>query len=1000
MAIPLTPAVHFGVLLSLVTIALEGVASDGINVLTTKCLECHSGSEPKGKLDLTMRTSALRGGESGAAVVPGNADDSLMWKHVNTGEMPPKKKQPLTEEQKQALQEWIAAGAPYPKGGIDYFAQSTSDRAGYDWWALQPVTRPQVPSVNDPDGWSRGDIDRFILAKLHEHDLEPSPESDPLTQVRRLFFDLIGLPPTPEQVVAFVAAPSDTAYQKLVDDLLSSPHYGERWGRHWLDLARFGESDGFERNSVRENQWHFRDWVIKALNEDIPYDEFAKLQIAGDLHVSGKEGLAAAAFLTAGVHNTVVGGSEFMRKTARQDELEEIAGTVGQTFIGLTVNCARCHDHKFDPITQKEYYQFVSALSGIRHGEKEYRDAAGEATVAKLEKEITEVETEIKTIDSPAISQILENRQQPGASKPELPPVLFEWTFDSGFADSSARLTGTAAATARIAGGALVIDDKQSYVETAPLPVTLRAKTLEALVQLNDLNQRGGGAISIQDKSGTVFDAIVYGEREGQRWMAGSNTYSRSQEFSGDKEESAVDRPILITIVYHEDGTIERYRDGTRYGKTYKTSLQPFEAGNTVVRFGIRHLPTGMNKHLNGRIHHARLYDRALNRDEVAATAGVENLYVSENEIIESLTEQQRSHRLQLVSQRDRLSKELSDSKAKTKGKVYTVNANASPGTTKFLPRGNAMNEGDVLAPGAIKSVKGVTPDFNLAPDAPDAERRKRLADWITSPDNPLFARVIANRIWHYHFGAGIVETPNDLGHNGGRPSHPELLNWLASEIAVQGWSLKKLHKLIVTSAAYRQSSRPTNTGIGKDASNRLLWRKSPIRLDGESLRDSMLMVSGALNPAQYGPGFRDVKVEYKDGTTYYTPFDEENDEFHRRTIYRFSPRGGRNSILDTFDCPDPATTAPRRTVTTTPLQALALLNNDFAIRIGKHFVKRIVKEGGHGLPAQVERAYQLAYGRSPDPDETTLAAQLVTQHGLAALVRVLFNSNEFVVIE
>ncbi|MGI9457852.1 MAG: DUF1553 domain-containing protein, partial [Aeoliella sp.] len=723
-------------------------------------------------------------------------------------------------------------------------------------------------------------------------------------------------------------------------------------------------------------------------------------QVAGDLLTPGKEGLASAAFLTAGVHNTVVGGSEFMKKTARQDELEEIAGTVGQTFVGLTVNCARCHDHKFDPISQTEYYQFVSALSGVFHGEKEYQDPNVLAESERIATELASLTLQIEAIDKPVRERLLQQRRQSGIPPPLLPEPLVAWEFDANFIDRSGQYVGVAVGAPRIEDGALVIDDGKSYVETGPLAWDVGPKTLEVLVQLSDLDQRGGGVISLQSPDGVIFDAIVFGERASRRWMAGSNGFTRSQNFQGDEETDAVNRPVHIAIVYHEDGTIQRYRNGELYGETYKTGLQLFEANKAVMRFGIRHLPAGGNMHLRGRILHARLYDRALSHDEVAAVAGAENNYVRDSAIIVELNEEGAAQRRQLVSQREEAQHRLTAIEASLSDKVYSVVAQDQPGVSKLLLRGNAMDEAEPVSPGAVRAVRGVSAEFGLAPDASDAQRRKKLADWITHEDNPLFARVIVNRLWHHHFGSGIVETPNDFGFNGGRPSHPELLDWLASELRENGWSLKHMHRLIVQSATYRQASRPSEQAIVVDADNRFLWRKSPQRLDAESLRDAMLLVAGKLNSKRHGPGFRDVTVEYLDGTTYYTPIDEENEEFHRRTIYRFAPRGGRSTILDTFDCPDPATTAPRRTVTTTPLQALALLNNAFALRMSDHFGNRITDNTDGDLAAQVERAYRLAFGRLPNASEKQMAADLLRDHGSAALARVLFNSNEFITIE
>ena len=331
---------------------------------------------------------------------------------------------------------------------------------------------------------------------------------------------------------------------------------------------------------------------------------------------------------------------------------------------------------------------------------------------------------------------------------------------------------------------------------------------------------------------------------------------------------------------------------------------------------------------------------------------------------------------------------------------IYTVAARGNPGVTRILRRGHALRPMESVTPGAVDAVSGPDADFGLKENASDYDRRRKLAAWITHPRNPLFARVIVNRIWHHHFGAGFVPTPNDLGFSGGNPSHPELLDWLAGELRNSGYRLKPLHRLIVASDAYRQSSSPNSTGMGSDADNRLLWRKSPVRLDAESLRDAMLLVSGKLNLRMGGPGFRDVTIRPLDGTTYYTPFDKEDPDLNRRTVYRFSPRGRRNALLDAFDCPDPSSAAPRRSVTTTPIQALALLNNAFVLRMAEGFAARLAREAGPKKSDQVGLAYALAYGRSPDLDERELGESLVSEHGLAALCRVLFNSNEFVVIE
>jgi hypothetical protein len=962
-------------------------------VFASYCLDCHSGEEPKGGLNLSSRQAAMRGGESGVAIAAGKIDESLLWERVSNGEMPPKEK--LPEDAKESLRQWIAGGAKWGTDPIDTFRYTTSKRAGYDWWALQPLGRHDPPKVKAGDR-VRNPIDAFLLAKLEEQNLAYSPDTDLRVVARRLYFDLTGLPPSPADTQAL----SEEAIHKVVDRLLDSPHYGERWGRHWLDVVRFGESDGFERNNPRKNFWPYRDWVIEALNADMPYDEFARMQIAGDLLTdNSSEGLASVGFLVAGVHNTVVGGSEFMKRLAKQDELEEVVGAVSQTFVGLTANCGRCHDHKFDPIRQEEFYKLAASISGVQHGEREVPMPEAEAELKELQKVLADVTKEIEAINTVARKIVLAERKTGKADPPKPPAPYASWEFDKDLNDGVGSLHGEFVSGGKLENGALIVDGK-GHVATGPLPDEIGEKTLEAWVLLDNLDQRGGAPISIQTLDGVYFDAIVFGEREPKRWMAGSNGFVRTQSFAGLEETEVTKKPVHFALVYTADTTITGYRNGVPYGKPYKSGgFATFKPNEAQIVFGMRHLPAGSNKMLSGQILKAQLYDRALSPAAVAASAGVGSDYVGEEELVAKLNEQQRAARKGLIDRRNQMAaqeKKLSES---SKRKIYTVNA-GNPGTTQLLPRGDAMASGPLVTPGAIAAVTGVEGDFGLKPDAPEADRRRKLAEWLTDRNNPLFARVIVNRLWHYHFGIGIVETPNDFGFNGGRPSHPELLDWLAGKLIENDYRLKPIHRLIATSTAYRQSSKFNEDAARLDAGNRLLWRKSPQRLEAEVLRDSILQISGKLNAQRGGPGFEDVTITPNNGTTYYEPFDKEDENLNRRTVYRFWPRGGRSALLDTFDCPDPSATAPRRTVTTTPLQALSLLNNAFVLRMSDHLAKRVEQDAGDHVAKQVERAYQLVYSRDPDDEEQELASALVREHGIASLARALFNSNELVVIE
>ena len=966
-------------------------------LLARRCLGCHGGAEPKGDLDLTRRDAALRGGESGVVLVPGEPDQSLLWQYVRDGDMPPK--QPLPDIERELLQRWIAGGLAWGSGAIDPLKYTSDGRAGYDWWSLQPLTRPPPPSVPDTisRGWARNDVDVFIAARLAQAALTPTHEADRRSLIRRLSFDLTGLPPTPDEIDAFATDAAPDAYEQLVERLLSSKHYGERWARHWLDVARYGESQGFERDKVRPNAWPYRDWVIQALNRDLPYDEFARLQLAGDvLHSDDAEALTATGFLVAGPYDEVgqQQQSSAMKAVVREDEMEDIIGTVGQTFLGLTVNCARCHDHKFDPITQTEYYRLSAALGGVRHGERKISSAAVRNEIAELNALREDVARQLQSLEQPVITAVLAERQRtPPATR--APHPLARWTFDEGFDNDGGTLRGKPQGPARVRDGRLELDGKQAYVATAPLDRELRAKTIEAWVQLTDLEQRGGGVISVQTVDGSEFDSIVFGEREPRKWMAGSNGFVRTRSFDGDEETEAATL-VHVVIVYDEGGTIRAYRNGTPYGTAYQSDGPvTFPAGRTQVLFGMRHgTSAGGNRLLAGAIDEARLYDRALSAAEVAASAARLE-YVSPEQVLAAMSAEQRAEYRSCGDELARIDARLAELQNLS---VYAVTPR-QPDVTHLLLRGNPATPADVVAPGGITSLAGVNADFGLAPDAPESDRRVRLAAWITETHNPLFARVIVNRVWHYHFGVGIVDTPNDFGFNGGRPTHPELLDYLASYLIDNGWRLKQLHRLIVSSATYRQASLYREDCATVDAGNRLLWRKDPARLEAETLRDAILSIAGQLNPQVGGPSYQDFKT-FTFNSQFYEMIDPIGPEFHRRTIYRTWLRSGRNPLLDTFDCPDPSTTSPKRAVTTTPVQSLALLNNSFVLRMADAFAERVTREAGIEPDAQVLACWRLAYGREPAADELERLSAFVGEFGLPALCRVAFNSNEFLYVD
>lgn len=964
-------------------------------LLAQRCVSCHGGSEPKGGLDLSTRALALKGGDNGSAVNVTQPLESPLWQRVAANEMPPK--HPLSQAEKELLQRWLMSGAVWVDEPIDPLRYTSDERAGYDWWSLQPIVRPTPPLVADVSH----PIDAFVRAKLAVMGLIASPEAERAVLIRRLSYDLLGLPPTPEEIAAFLSDRSPDAYEQLVDRLLASPHYGERWARHWLDVVRYGESNGYERDLPRPTAWHYRDWVVDAINRDLPYDQFVRWQLAGDtLDDEGVQAAKALGFLVAGPHDTVVPVVERMRQIMRQDEMEDLVGTVGQTFLGLTINCARCHDHKFDPISSREYYQFTAALAGVNHGERDVVPATVSAQIAAAEERIRQQREQLQAIEDPARQAVLQRKTNAStAASTKTPPPLAAWDFTRGVRDLVGALHGEWVGEPRTNPDGIVVDGT-TFVQTAPLARDLTVKTLEVRVRLTDLDQRGGGAISVQSLDGSTFDAIVFGEQEPRKWMAGSNGFVRTLSFRGPLEDRASTEFVTFATVYQQDGTIAGYRNGQPYGQPFKRSeAAAFPAGQAHVLFGLRHRPPGGNHMLKGTIAAARLYDRALTPEEVAASALSAGVFVSEAELLDELGDVDRRRRSSLLEELSRTQKDLATLMKSGPIKIYTDTPNLLPGPVHVLRRGNVADTGEAVTTAGLSALKSLSADLQVEMDAPDRLRRSRLADWITDRRNSLFSRVMANRLWHYHFGLGLVETPNDFGFHGGRPSHPELLDWLAAEFLDANLSIKRLHRLMVTSETYRQSSQFRPEAATKDAHNRFLWRMAPRRLDAETIRDAMLAVTGTLQTDVGGKGYSDVNSYFFKGTQFYDPIDPTDASGHRRTIYRGWARGGRSPFLDTFDCPDPSTPTPKRSVTTTPLQALSLLNNAFVLRMADRLAGRLT-EASDDPATQVVQVYQLMYSRQPRPDETAACAAFAAQHGWPALCRALLNSSEFLYVD
>jgi hypothetical protein len=992
---------------SCVAAAAQDLAREAGDILSRRCLGCHGPKTKASGLDLSSRASALRGGAKGPAFSEKFAGDSLILQRVLSGTMPPSA--PLGATEREILKRWIEAGAAWS----DAVGER---RGGPDWWSLQPLR-----SVSSPLADASGEtpIDRFVTAKLKQNGLQLSAKANRRELIRRATFDFTGLPPTPEEVGAFVADHSPDAYEKLVDRLLASPHYGERWGRHWLDVARFSESEGFERDLVREHSWRYRDYVIRSFNNDKPFIDFAREQIAGDvLDNATHDSIIATGFLVSGPTDAVglTSAVPRERQAVREDQLEEMVSAVSQSFLGLTTNCARCHDHKFDPIPQRDYYAFKAAFAGVWQpvqdrssiellpdgrplltpAEQSHADA--EARV--LRDRIETVESQLSGLYRAVRDRLLKARgyQWPA----NVPRPISQWTFDTDGRDpvGGVHLLDFAG-RAKIADGRILPVEKEGVrLLTRQLSRNVKEKTLEAWILVGKAPELGTSVLFIQNQSGyrgASQDGIQYtGAKKNKQWENESTARFRSAEVNGPQESSKGGDRLHIAITYGADGTVRIYRNGTPYGSAYRPEvdgpsgqLQTYLANDAVVQ-----LTTSKALELD----EARMYDFALSEQQIADSyaGGAPSVTLAESLTAMSPEDRARAGELE---------KELVALRAKREAVAKPEKSFAAvvlePGPTHLLHRGDIGSPKEVVAPAGLSAVKGVSPNFGISADASDRERRRKMAEWIANPANPLFSRVIVNRVWHYHFGAGIVDSPNDFGYNGGQPSHPELLDFLAADFIQNGWSLKKLHKAIMMSETYQQSSRFDPQAAAKDADNRLLWRFTPRRLEGETIRDAMLHVSGALNPKMDGPSFRPFNATTPGGSyVKYEPKDSDDPAMQRRTVYRMNVSTGGEPMLEALDCPVPSVKTPKRAITTTPLQALSLMNGAFASRMAKTFAARVRNEAGANVDAQVDRAFRLALARRPTEQELASSRALVEQQQLETLCWGLFNATEFLQVE
>ena len=924
-------------------------------LLLARCVGCHGAERPKAGLRLDRRAGALRDG----LIVPGRAAESELIRRVTSREaadqMPPTGER-LTVREVALLRTWIDSGAEWPnEAGADKVGGEPRRADKATWWSLRPLAAPAPPlTAGIPAEWAQSPIDRFVYAGLAARGLSPSPPADRRTLIRRLYYDLTGLPPTPEEVAAFIADTDPRAWERLIDRLLASPQYGEQWGRHWLDVARFGESKGFEQNHIVNNLWAYRDYVIQSFNDDKPFNRFVVEQLAGDQISAGDPRVEiATGFLVCGPYDSVGNQDEVQQKVIRANTVDDLITATSNTFLGLTVNCARCHHHKFDPIPTEDYYRLRAAFDGVTHGERVIATPAEKADHAArlepLEARRRELGAQIETLEKLIATRALELADREG--RWTLPRATRHFN-EHRFAPVRARhLRFRIRATSdRPRTG------ENARVDEFEVWTTGRSARNIALASAGT---RAVGATTRRAEDvvggGTYGVDLAIDGKFGERWFVGAPaeltlTFSRPERierivFSQDRTLAAgMDAKHLGSFVTEYE--VEVSADGKAWRRVADSLIrEPFNEAQKVERFA------------------ARVTTAA----EAAQHAA-------------------------LIQSRQAIEQEI---RSLPKLPVHWAGKFAQPAEVTYVHRGgDPTRRGSDVSPASLAVLDGALPGFELPKDAPEGERRLTLARWIVDERNPLTSRVIVNRLWHYHFGTGIVDTPSDFGYLGGKPTHPELLDWLAVRLKEHGWRLKPLQREILLSQTWRQRSDHREEAARVDGGSRLLWRFPPRRLDAEEIRDTMLHVAGRLDPKPGGPGFRLYRY-LEDNVATYVPLDRHGPETWRRAVYHQNARASLIDGLTDYDLPDNASTAPTRIRTISPLQSLTQLNHRLTIDLAAALLDRIQREVPVEGDDQIRRAFSLVFQRPSTADEEAAARRLITAYGWRAFTRALLNANE-----
>lgn len=943
-------------------------------ILKRHCYECHGAEKQKNDYRLDIKSVALTGGEHHAPnILPGRSMVSPLFRFVSGLEkdlqMPPKSK--LDAAEIDTLRRWIDEGAEWPDGVDEAKPEDKTD-----WWAFKPL--------HQKAGGKDQSVDAFVRAKLDEVGLRAGPPADARTLVRRLYFDLIGLPPTPEEVTKYSALP----YERLVDDLLASPRYGERWARHWLDAVHYGETHGYDKDKPRLNAWPYRDYVIRAFNHDKPYARFIKEQIAGDVLYPGTtDGVTALGFIAAGPWDLIghmeVPETKLDGKIARHLDRDDMVQNAIGTLCSLTVQCAQCHNHKFDPITQDDYYSLHAVFAGIDRTEVDfYPDDASMQKFTALQKQKKHLADQIAALEAPL-------KDKAGKAYASLSKRI------DGAAEN-----GTNPNAKPDFGWHSAISQTQDAVKWVQVDLG-RSVQVERIVMkpcYDDYGKIGGGfgfpaRFKIEVSDDPEFKAgvsLVWRKHDATFMNDFPNPGLKPFESGTAGDDGVTGRFVRVTAVKlapRKGDYIFALAEMEVYGSKTGPNLA---AGRPVSSL-----------------------------DSIEAPPRWRKANLTDGIAPESRTEEDK---LKLIRERDALMLAQADEATKNQltalrkerdslpalpspQKVYAgavhfgsgafKGTHGTPRVIQVLKRGDIKQPAQEVAPNSIRMLGQL---FNLPfklEGSGESARRAALAKWITHPNNALTWRSIVNRVWQHHFGRGLVDTANDFGRMGAKPSHPELLEWLAVTFRDDlGGSLKKLHRLIVMSETYRQSS----PGVAaSDANNVFLSRQNRRKLDAESIRDSILAVSGKLDLTMGGPSFQDFVIDKPQHSPHYEYHlhDPEDPKSHRRSIYRFIVRSQQQPFMTVLDCADPSMRVDRRNESLSPLQALAMMNNGLTVAMAKHFAGRLKREAAD-LETQTRRAFTLALSREPKSDELSALIDYANREGLENACRVILNLNEF----